>query len=138
MVHNENRKVIQKEVLRFPEVAKGSLSFNHVIKVGNTLYLTSQLSCNLRTGQIIHGSIEEQTRNALENLKFLLERSNSCLENIVKATIYMRNIDDFAIMESVYRKYFIRGEEPARVTVQAMSPIEGVDIEIEAIAFTNE
>ena len=68
---------------------------------------------------------------------YLLENSNSSLNNILKVVIYMRNIAEFDKMNNVYKDYF-RSEEPARVTVQSPSPIEGIDIEIEVVALTNE
>jgi len=128
---------MEKEVLRIAGVKPHLLPFNHVIKAGNTLYLSSQLSCNLKTGEIIQGNIETQTRNALENIKYLLENSGSSIEKILKVVIYMRDVSEFDMMNSVYRKYFKKGEEPARVTVQAASPIDGIDIEIEITALAN-
>lgn len=128
---------MKKEIINIPNVGKLDCPFNHVIKAGNTLYLTSQLSCDLKTGKIIPGSIEVQTRNALENIKYLLASSNSSMDNILKVVIYMRNISEFDKMNEVYKEYFKKGEEPARVTVQAISPIEGIDIEIEVIALTD-
>jgi 2-iminobutanoate/2-iminopropanoate deaminase len=128
---------MKKEILTLPNVKITDYPFNHVIKAGNTLYLTSQLSCNLKTNEIISGNIESQTKNTLENVKYLLENSNSSLKNILKVVIYMRNISEFNKMNKVYKEYFISGEEPARVTVQAPSPIEGIDIEIEVVALTN-
>jgi len=127
---------MKKEILTIPDVNKADYPFNHVIKAGSTLYLTSQLSCNLKTNEIILGDIELQTKNALENVKYLLENSNSSLNNILKVVIYMRNISEFNEMNNVYKKYF-KSEEPARVTVQAPSPIDGIDIEIEVVALTN-
>jgi 2-iminobutanoate/2-iminopropanoate deaminase len=56
------------------------------------------------------------------------------MDDIVKVVVYMRNIKEFNKMNAVYRKYFVKGNEPVRVTVQAMSPIEGIDIEIEVTA----
>lgn len=123
--------------MNIPEIKNSGLPFNHVIKAGNILYLTSQLSCDLQTGEILPGDIAVQTRNALENIKFLLERSGSSLENVLKVVIYLRNVSDFAEMNAVYREYFKGGNEPARVTVQAASPIEGIDIEIEVTALTD-
>ncbi len=127
---------MKKEILNIPNVKQPDCPYNHVIKAGSTLYLTSQLSCNLKTGQIIQGDIEIQTKNALENIKYLLENSNSSMSNILKIVIYMRNVSEFDKMNEVYRKYFKKGEEPARVTVQALSPIKNVDIEIEVVALT--
>jgi len=78
--------------------------------------------------------MEEQTRNALDNIKFLLQSSGAKMNDIVKVVIYMRDVSKFGEMNAVYREYFEEGEEPARVTVQAPSPIEGIDIEIEVTA----
>jgi 2-iminobutanoate/2-iminopropanoate deaminase len=98
------------------------------------LFLSSQLSTDLKTGKIIEGNITEQTRNAMENIKFLLESSGASLDDIIKIVVYLRDINDFGQMNQVYRTYFKKGQEPARVTIQALSPIENIDIEIEPIA----
>ena len=129
---------MKKEIVNVPGVKKTESPFSHIVKGGNILYLTSQLSCDLKTGEIIPGDIEVQTKNALENIKYLLEGANSSLANVVKMVIYLRNTSDFGKMNQVYRAYFKDGEQPARVTVQAMSPIESIDIEIEATALINE
>jgi 2-iminobutanoate/2-iminopropanoate deaminase len=124
---------MMKEVQRIEGVKKPS-SFNHVVKGGEFLFLSSQLSCDLNTGSIITGSIHEQTKRAMENLRFLLESSGSSMNEVVMVRVYMRDASKFKEMDSIYRKYFEEGEEPARVTVQAPSPLKGVDIEIEATA----
>jgi len=129
---------MKKEIRLVPGVKEPDSPFNHVVKAGSVLYLTSQVSCDLATGEIISGDIETQTRNALENIKHLLDGTNSSMRNIVKIVIYMRDVSQFEEMNRIYRRYFKEGEEPARVTVQAASPIGGIDIEIEATALTNE
>ncbi len=127
-----------KEIIRFQKIKNADYSYSNVVKEGNKLYLTSQLSCDLKTGKIIPGNIEVQTRNALENIKYLLENSNSSLENILQVHIYLKDVTEFEMMEKVYRTYFKKGNEPARLTIQAQSPIKGITIEIEAIAVINE
>ena len=127
-----------KEIVLTPDVKRGNLSYSNIVREGNILYLTSQISCNLKTGEIIKGTIEEQTKNTIENIKVLLENAHSSLSNVLRARIYMRNVSDFLRMEKIYRTYFEHGNEPARVTVQAPSPLEGIDIEIEVTAVTNE
>lgn len=114
-------------------VPKPDSPFNHVVKAGGFLFLTSQLSCDLKNNRIIGGTIE-QTRRALDNVRFLLLASGSGISDVVKVVIYMRDLSKFREMNAVYREYFVDGEEPARVTVQAPSPIEEIDIEIEVIA----
>lgn len=129
---------MKKEIVQVKGLSKGKLPFSHVVKAGYILYLTSQLSCDLITGEILKGPIKEQTRNTLENIKYLLENANSSLQNIVDVTIYMRNLDDFSDMNYIYREYFKSGEEPARVVVKAESPLENIDIEIKVTALIND
>jgi 2-iminobutanoate/2-iminopropanoate deaminase len=125
---------LKKEVIKIDGVSKPDGPFNHVVKTGGFLFLTSQLSCDLKTSRIIGGTIEEQTRRALENVKFLLRASGSAMSDVVKVVIYMRDLSKFGDMNSVYREYFGAGEEPVRVTIQASSPIEEIDIEVEVTA----
>jgi 2-iminobutanoate/2-iminopropanoate deaminase len=125
---------MKKEVMNLPGIAVPGSPLNHVVRVGETLYLTSQLSADLKTGKIIKGNITEQTRRALNNIKFLLESSGSSMDNIVKSVVYMRDVTKFEDMNKVYREYFKKGQEPARVTIQAPSPIQDIDIEIEVTA----
>ena len=129
---------MKKEVLKIKGVSKPNSPFSHVVKAGGFLFVTSQLSCDLKTGMIIGGTIKEQTERALKNLSFLLEASGSSMDQVVMVRVYMRDVSKFSEMDSIYRKYFKDGEEPARTTVQAQDPIEGVDIEIEATAVTKE
>ncbi|MBN2094681.1 MAG: RidA family protein [Candidatus Aenigmarchaeota archaeon] len=126
---------MKKEIVRIPGIAVPPSPFNHAVKAGNFIFLSSQLSADLTEHKILGGTIQEQTRQALENIKFLLESSGSCLDNVVKVVIYMRDVKrDFRDMNEVYRNYFKKGEEPARITVQALSPIDKIDIEIEVTA----
>ena len=125
---------MKKEIVHINGINKPLAPFNYVIKAGNLLFLTSQLSIDLKTNKILGGNIREQTRQALDNIKFLLESSGATMNDILKIVIYLRDIKDFDQMNQVYSEYFIKGQEPARVTVQAISPIENVDIEIEVTA----
>ncbi len=126
--------ILKKEIIEIKGITKPHSPFNHVVKAGDFLFLTSQLSRDLKTGRIVGGTIEEQTRQALDNVKFLLESSGSAMNDIVKVVIYMRDVSKFAEMNTVYREYFEEGEEPSRVTVQAPSPLSEIDIEIEVTA----
>ena len=126
---------MKKEVVTIPGVKNPEAPFNHVVKAGNLLFLTSQLSANLETGEIIQGDIKEQTKRALDNIKTLLESCGTSMDNILKSVVYLRNLEDFQEMNNIYSQYFTKGHEPARVTIQALSPIKSVDIEIEVTAF---
>ena len=125
---------MKKEIISIPGVKAPDSPFNHAVKAGQLLFLGSQLSCDLKTGEIISGDIRIQTRKALENIRFLLETSGSSLTHILKTVIYMRDVGEFEKMNEIYREFFESGQEPARVTIQSPSPITGVDIEIEVTA----
>jgi reactive intermediate/imine deaminase len=127
---------MKHEVIRIPGVKTADLPFNHVVRAGDILYLTSQISCDLQTGLVIPGDLAAQTRRAMENIKHLLSNSGSSMEHVLRVRVYMRNVSEFGEMNRVYREYFKENKEPARVTVQASSPIEGIDIEIEVTATT--
>jgi len=118
-----------------PGIAKPDLPFNHVVRADRFLFLTSQLSVDLKTGIIQSGNIVEQTQRSLDNIKFLLANCGATMDDIVKVVIYMRNLKDFDKVNEIYSQYFTKGNEPARVTIQAISPIENIDIEIEIVAF---
>jgi len=121
-------------VIVIPGIQVPDSPFNHVVKAGNLLFLTSQLSVDLKTGTILPGSITEQTGKALDNIKLLIEACGASMDDIVKVVVYMKDIGDFDKMNRVYRTYFSKGQEPARVTIQALSPIEGIEVEIEVTA----
>ena len=126
---------MKKEIIKYDGIADIPGPLNHAVKAGNFIFLSSQLSADLKEHRLIEGNIRQQTERAMENIKFLLEQAGSSLEKIVKVVIYMKDVKrDFKGMNDIYRRYFRKGEEPARVTVQALSPLDGIDIEIEAIA----
>lgn len=128
---------MKKEVVSIPGIRDPDSPFNHVVRAGNFLFLTSQLSADLETGRIISGDIAEQTERALKNVEFLLASCGTGLDNVLKVVIYLRDAGDFDEMNKVYMKYFKNGQAPARVTIQASSPFTGVDIEIEVTALVS-
>lgn len=125
---------MKREIIKINGIKNPIAPFNHAVKAGNLLFLSSQLSADLKSNKILEGTISEQTRQALENVKLILTSSGATMNDILKVVIYLRKIKDFDQMNSVYRDYFKKGQEPARVTIQAASPIKNIDIEIEVIA----
>ena len=125
---------MKKEIVAIANIRPPETAFNHVIKAGDFLFLTSQISVDLKTGKILGGDIVTQTRQALNNVKFLLESCGTSMDQVVKVILYLRKAADRQKVNEVYREYFTKGQEPAKVTVQAPSPIAGIDIEIEVTA----
>ena len=127
---------MKKLVVDLTEVKKPTTGFNHIVKAGNFIFLSSQLSTDLKTGEIIKGDISKQTKRAMENIKYLLFQCDCGMDDIVKVVIYFRNADDRKEINRIYKQYFTPGQEPAKVSVQALSPIDGIDVEIEVTAVT--
>jgi 2-iminobutanoate/2-iminopropanoate deaminase len=129
---------MKKQIIKPKGIVDPPSPFNHIVRAGDFIFLSSQLSADLTIHKILGGNIQEQTKQALENIKFLLESAGSSMNNIVKCVIYMKDVKkDFKSMNDIYQTYFKKGEEPARVTVQALSPIDQIDIEIEVVAIIN-
>ncbi len=104
----------------------------HAVKAGEMLYTSGQLGLIPESGVLPEG-IEAQTKQALENLKAVVEAAGSTLGNVVKTTVFLADINDFATVNKIYAEYFT-GEAPARSCVQvAKLPKDGL-VEIEAIA----
>lgn len=109
------------------------LPFSEAVRVGSMVYVSGQVPIDTETGQEVTGSIEAQTVQTLQNVVNVLEQAGASPDNIVKTTVYVRNIDDFELVNKVYRNFFDR-PFPARTAVEIRDlSIEG-DIEIDAVA----
>jgi len=102
--------------------------------VGSFVYTAGQIGIDPATGEVVPGGIEAETRQALTNLKHILEAAGTSLEHVVKTTVFLRDINDFARMNAVYAEFFT-ANPPARSAVQAAALPKGVAVEIEAVAF---
>ena len=108
--------------------------YSQAIQVGKMIFLSGQIPLDPNTGELVTGDIREQTRRVLENLKGVLESQNLGMENIVKTTIFLKNMDHFTMVNEIYATYF-QSSPPARSTVEVAKLPRNSDIEIEAIAF---
>lgn len=108
--------------------------YNQAVLVGNTLYTSGQIALNPSTMELVFDNIETETNQVMENMKAVLEAANMTFENVVKTTIFIINMDDFARINSVYGNYFDEKSAPARETVQVSGLPKGVNIEISMIA----
>lgn len=106
--------------------------YAQAIKVGNLLFTSGQIPLGL-DGQVVAGGIEEQTHQVFANLKAVLEEAGTTFGHVVKATVFIKNMDQFAIVNGIYANYF-DGHTPARSTVEVARLPKDVLIEIEFIA----
>jgi 2-iminobutanoate/2-iminopropanoate deaminase len=103
--------------------------------VGPFLFISGQGPVDAKTGRILKLDIVGQTRQTLENLRAILEESGSSLDGVVKANVYLKDMDDFVAMNEVYSHFFTRGP-PARTTIQASRLPFDTLVEIDVIALS--
>ena len=109
--------------------------YNQGIVAGGFLFTSGQLPIHPETG-IVPSTIEQQTIQVLDNLKAIVEEAESSLENVVKCTVYLQNMDDFNVMNKIYATYF-KGIAPARACVEVSKMAKNALVEIDAIAIVN-
>lgn len=110
--------------------------YSQGVRCGNFLYTAGQAALDPNTQQLISGGIEAQTRRTLENLKAVLEAGGTSLDRVVKANVYLKDMNDFAAMNAVYAEYLApQGViAPARTTIEAARLPKDALVEIELIA----
>ena len=107
--------------------------YSQAIQVGNLVYTSGQIPIDPASGVFAEGGIKEQTRQSLTNVKAILEEVGLTMSNIVKTTVFMADMNDFADMNSVYAEFFTE-PYPARTAVAVMTLPKGALVEIEVIA----
>ncbi len=108
--------------------------YNQAVLSGNTLYTSGQIALDPATGKLVTGSIETETTQVLENMKAVLTEAGMTFENVVKSTIFVKNMNDFAKINTVYGSYFNPETAPARETVEVGNLPLFVNVEISMIA----
>ena len=108
--------------------------YSQAVLVGNTLYTSGQIALDPETMHLILHSIEEETTRVMKNLQALLEAADMTFENVIKTTIFLSDMEDFASMNAIYGSYFNEKTAPARETVQVSNLPKNVNIEISIIA----
>jgi 2-iminobutanoate/2-iminopropanoate deaminase len=107
--------------------------YSQAVKANGLLFLSGQIALDPASGQVIAGDVRAQTERVLENLKAVLEAGGSSLAQVLKTTVFLADMADFAAMNEVYGRCFA-AEPPARSTVQAAGLPRGVKVEIDVIA----
>ncbi|MCJ7519109.1 MAG: RidA family protein [Anaerolineaceae bacterium] len=121
-----------KHVLNTENAPKALGPYSQGIKAGDLIFLSGQLGLDPKTNDFASGGVAEQTRQALTNLKHVIESAGSRIENVVKTTVFLNDMNDFQAMNAVYGEFF-KSEPPARSTVQVAALPKGGMVEIEAI-----
>tara|TARA_R110002167_G_scaffold187802_5_gene389157 strand:- start:787 stop:1167 length:381 start_codon:yes stop_codon:yes gene_type:complete len=108
--------------------------YNQAVRTGDTLYISGQIPMDPITGALVEGNIQEQTRQSMENLKAILNAADMTFENVVKASIFVKDMNQFAQINEVYALYFDPETAPARETVEVANLPKFVNVEISMIA----
>jgi len=126
---------MSKKVIFSDEAPKAIGPYSQAIQSGNLLFVSGQIPINPATGEI-SGDISEQTRRVLENLKSILLAAGATPTDVLKTTVFLKNLDDFNAMNAVYGEYFA-SDAPARSSIEVSRIPRGALVEIEAIAVIN-
>jgi 2-iminobutanoate/2-iminopropanoate deaminase len=122
-----------KHRIQTPNAPQAIGPYSQAIRAGGLIFVSGQVPIDPKTGQFVAGGIAEQTEQVLKNLAAVLEAAGSGLDKIVKTTVFLASMEEFAAMNEAYGKFFT-DDPPARATVQAARLPRDARVEIEAIA----
>jgi 2-iminobutanoate/2-iminopropanoate deaminase len=122
-----------RQLVTAPDAPKAMGAYSPAIKAGNLLFISGQIPVDPTTGNLIQGDISAQADQVMRNLTALLRAAGASFTNVVRTTVYLADMNDFAGMNEVYSRYIV-DPPPARATVQVARLPRDVKIEIDAIA----
>ena len=128
-----DRMAGKKQAISSPEAPAAIGAYSPAIKAGNLLFVSGQVAMNPATGTIVDGDVTAQTEQVMRNLGALLKAAGAGFEQVVKTTVFLTDMNDFAAMNAVYARY-MTDPPPARATVQVARLPRDVKVEIDLIA----
>lgn len=123
-----------KEIIYTPKAPNPVGPYNQAILSGDTLYISGQIAIDPATNELIKGSIEDEAHRVLKNLEAILKKVDMTFENVVKCSVFIRDMGNFSKVNEVYAQYFRESTAPARETVEVSALPKYVNVEISAIA----
>lgn len=124
---------MKREIVETKEAPAAIGPYSQAVKAGEFVFTSGQLPLNPKTGELVQGDIEEQVRQAIGNLKVVLEAAGAGLETVVKTTLFIARMEDFPRINRVYGELFYNAP-PARSCVEVSALPKGAQVEVEAIA----
>jgi len=131
----QNAKAAVRQVITAPDAPKAMGAYSPAIKAGNLLFISGQIPVDPSTGDLVAGDITAQAERVMQNLAALLRAAGVGFDHVVRTTVFLADMNDFAAMNEVYSRYIV-DPPPARATVQVARLPRDVSIEIDAIAVT--
>ena len=123
-----------KEIIKTASAPAPIGPYNQAVRAGQTLYVSGQIALDPQTGELLKGSIEAETELVMENLKAVLKAAGADFSNVVKSSIFVADMGQFARINEVYGRYFEAETAPARETVEVANLPKYVNVEISVIA----
>lgn len=128
-----NQKNSQKTIITTDKAPKAIGPYSMAVSNGQLLYTAGQLGIDPATGNLVEGGIQIQTRQAFMNLKNILEAAGTSLDYVIKTTVFLKDMQEFALMNEVYAEFF-NGDYPARSAIQVAALPKNGAVEVEAVA----
>lgn len=127
----------KKQIIKMEKGPQAIGPYSVGVRISGLVFTAGQVGIDPATGEVVAGGIEQETRQALRNVQDILTAAGSSLDQVVKTTVFLRDMSDFDRMNAVYAEFFSQ-DPPARSTVQVAALPRGVAVEIEAIAITQD
>jgi 2-iminobutanoate/2-iminopropanoate deaminase len=131
--HSDKDEVITKTIIKSSAAPKAIGPYSQAVKIGDALYCSGQIAIDPKTGELVNDSIESETEQVLKNLGAVLNEAGMDYSDVVLATVFMSDIENYGKINSVYAKYFAENP-PARAAVQVVNLPKYVRVEISCIA----
>lgn len=132
IVREEMSTAMQKKIVKPVNVIG---PYSPAVRLGHLLFVSGQIALDQQSGALKNESIEVETRQVLDNLNFILQSEGYDSSNVVSATVYMKNMNDYARMNQIYGGFFQEGDYPARVAVEVANLPKQANVEIAVIAY---
>ena len=123
---------MNKKIINTKNAPKPVGPYSQAVKAGNFLFVSGQGPIDPQTGKIVRDNIEQQTIRTLENIKAILNSEGLDFQDVVKVSVFLKDIKNFSKMNDIYSRYF-QSDPPARTTIQAVPPAD-IEIEIDVVA----
>ena len=130
-----NNNSLMKKIINTKEAPEPIGPYNQAIEAGKFIFLSGQIAIDVDTGELINKNIEAETNQVMRNIESVLKASNRTFDNVVKSTIFLKDLNDFTIVNEVYSKYFKNKVSPARETVEVARLPKDANVEISVIAY---
>ena len=136
LIFSQEPTEMQKEIISTENAPQAIGPYSQAVKAGNLMFISGQIPLDPKTGDLVSESIDEQAKQVLNNIKSICEAAGQSIDDIVKISIFLTDLENFAIVNEVMKEYFAE-PYPARATVEVSGLPLGVNVEIEAIVLIN-